>query len=72
MRFYIVQDAAGSTLGCEITLKAAKQLGHGNTREGYSIEAVDCAVNAETVRRLLGQLGGYADNSITVCEVAGK
>lgn len=72
MRFYIVQDGMGSTLGCERTLKAAKELGHAGEREGYSVEAVDCAVNAETVRRLLGQLGGYAENSITVCEVAGK
>jgi hypothetical protein len=69
MKFYIVQDDAGSTLGCELTLKAPRQLGHADAREGYSIVRVECPANAETVRRLLGNLGGYATESETVATV---
>lgn len=67
MRFYVVQNDQGSTLGCELTLKAAKALGAEDrfATGSYTVEAIDCDVNAETVRRLLGQLGGYATESTT-------
>lgn len=65
MRFYIVHDAGGSTLGCETTLKKARELGRTDESDTYSITRVDCPVNAETIRRLLGNLGGYADESNT-------
>lgn len=66
MKFYLVQDAAGSTLGCELTLKAAKALRSGGEREPGTITRITCDVNAETVRRLLGQLGGYATHIVEV------
>lgn len=66
MKFYIVQNNQGSTLGCETALAAAHALAKSSTPFAYSIECVECSVNAETVRRLLGQLGGFATESTTV------
>lgn len=62
MKFYVIQTTGGETVGCETSLKAAKAYAE---RWGYSpneveIEAVEVAVTAENVRRLLGNLGGYA------------
>ena len=62
MKFYVIENEFGETVGCETTLHAAKNAAHerGLERDEYEITVVDCAVNAETVRRLLGNLGGYA------------
>lgn len=58
MRFYEV-EVDGDTVGCEVTLKAARVLAksHG---DDWTITAVDVPVTAETIRLLLGKLGGYA------------
>lgn len=66
MRFYVVQDNGGSTVGCEIALPAAHALGREQCPSGsYTITRVDCPVHVETIRRLLGNLGGYATGSTT-------
>lgn len=66
MIFFVVQDDQGSTIGCETGLKKAHELGKTADRQPYSIERVQAPVTIETVRRLLGQLGGYAIESDTV------
>lgn len=55
----MVSSSRGGTIGCELTLTAAKVIGIDEGPE-YSIQLIECPVNAETVRRLLGQLGGFA------------
>jgi hypothetical protein len=65
VRFYIVHDSTEATIGCETTLAAAHALGRDTDPKSYGITRVDCPVNVETVRRLLGNLGGYAIDSST-------
>lgn len=67
MKFYIVQDGKGNPLGCETSLRRARELG--NAKDGYQIMRVDCDVNSETIRILLGGFGGYANETEVVEEV---
>jgi hypothetical protein len=62
MKFYILSNEMGGVVGCERTLSAAFKLAesYGLTRYESRIDAIDVAVNAETVRRLLVDTGGYA------------
>lgn len=59
MRFYVVTDGTGETLGCQRSLRQAQALGR-SYGISFTVDAVDVSINAETVRRLLGALGGYA------------
>jgi hypothetical protein len=62
MKFYVVNDTdTGEVVGCELSLKTAREEA-GKLTDAFSISAVEVAVNAETVRRLLGNLGGYAQS----------
>jgi hypothetical protein len=68
VRFYVVSNDRLGTFDCAVSLRAAHAAGQSQRSvpaEPYSIERVDCLVNAETVRRLLGQLGGYAIDTST-------
>ena len=69
MRFYVVNTPDG-TGGAYCTLaeaKAALGMTAPEAREaGAYIEGMDVAVNAESIRRLLGDAGGYATNLATV------
>jgi len=62
VKFYIIETEFGETIGCELTRKAAHDYAQsrGFARCEYQITVSDCPVNADTVRRLLGNLGGYA------------
>lgn len=62
MKFWTIETEQGETIGCELTKKAAidRALSWGYAREEITIECIECEVTAETVRRLLGHLGGYA------------
>lgn len=62
MKFYIV-EVDGETVGCETSLKAAKLR---ITDDDWCITVVEVAVTAETVRRLLGNQGGYAETLRTI------
>lgn len=64
MRFYEV-EVEGETVGCELSLKAAKALAK-SLGEDWCITVIDAPVNAETIRRLLGNLGGYAETLHTI------
>ena len=65
MRFYVVHDGTGSVIGCELTLGSAHALGRSTGDATHSITKIDCPVNVETIRRLLGNVGGYATESTT-------
>lgn len=62
MKFYVIESNTGETIGCELTKRAAllRAESAGYTKDEINIESVECDVSAETVRRLLGNLGGYA------------
>lgn len=64
MKFYTIETESGETIGCELTKKAAIYFAaeRGYSKDEIDIECVDVAVNAETVRRLLGGVGGYAND----------
>ena len=61
MKFYTIEANSAGTIGCELSKKAAIQFAQdrGYNREEIEIECVDVPVTADTVRRLLGNLGGY-------------
>jgi len=64
MIFYVITTSQGETVGCETSLAVAimRALDYKNVY-GMScdVEKMNVRVNAETVRRLLGNLGGYVD-----------
>lgn len=62
MKFWIIETNQGETIGCELTKKAAfaHAEARGYDRSELEIECVECEVSSETVRRLLGNLGGFA------------
>jgi hypothetical protein len=63
MKFYVIEATPGGVIGCELTLRAARAYAERRDyqRDEYEIDVVDCPINAETIRRLLGNLGGYAN-----------
>ena len=63
MKFYTIETESGETIGCELTRKAAISFAaeRGYSKDEIQIECVDVTVNAEAVRRLLGNRGGYAN-----------
>lgn len=70
MKFYTIIGDRGETVGCERTIKAAKVRAeeYGFHPGEYSVEMVEVDVNAETVRLLLAEGGGYAKSTKTVIE----
>jgi hypothetical protein len=64
MKFWIVEEPSGETLGCERTKRQALELAasYGYSRNEISLSWVDVDVNAETIRRLLSGRGGYAND----------
>lgn len=61
MKFYVVKSTMGEVIGCELSRKEAKRYAEtiGWQPHEIEVEALEVAVNADTVRRLLGNLGGY-------------
>ena len=57
MRFYVVEIESG-VVGCETSLAAAHATARSCTDGRYSILRTDVEICTETVRRLLGNLGG--------------
>jgi len=67
MKFYVCEDAMGTSFDCYLTLKEAKR----RVREdapGGLVEMVDVPVSAESIQRLLTTKGGYANESRVVYE----
>lgn len=61
-KFYVIETDSSGTIGCELTKKAAVERAteQGYARDEFKVEAVEVEVTAESIRRLLGNLGGYA------------
>lgn len=59
MKFYVITTLDGEIAGCELTLRAAKEEAAFYGSE-FTVDAIEVAVNAESIRRLLGEVGGYA------------
>ena len=57
MKFYVVSDGVGQVVGCERS--RAEAIGSLEGESGV-VTRVEVAVSAESIRRLLGELGGYA------------
>lgn len=58
MRFYVCNNTDNETFDCVLKLSEAKQIVI--AEGGGTVEVLDVPVNADTVRKLLGNLGGYA------------
>lgn len=62
MKFWIIYNEQESVVGCEPTKRAAiataKGMGYGPGE--FSIQWLEVEVSAESLRLLLGELGGYA------------
>lgn len=64
MKFYVVQDGAGSTLGCEFSLAAAKRLGAEDKGRAFTVRRLTVTMPLrEALRRELGYLGGNCAES---------
>ena len=63
MNFYVVATSSGETIGCELTKKDAIAFAElrGYQSSEIEITRINANVSADTVRRLLGNLGGYAN-----------
>lgn len=59
MKFWLIEDGTGETIGCEITYREAKASAQSYV-DDYSIRWIEVPVSAESIRRLLGNHGGYA------------
>ncbi len=66
MKFYVIEDADGAVVGCQTSVGAARKVASLSGLDGCRIEEITVAVNAESIRLLLGQLGGYAKNTRTI------
>ncbi len=61
MIFYtLIDDLGGGTVGCELSLKAARERAAALGLRRYQICREEVPVTAETMRRVLGGQGGYA------------
>ena len=60
MKFYVIEDQSLWPVDCFVSLKDAKKSLIDEWGNDYSITMIECAVNADTVARLLGNMGGYA------------
>lgn len=70
MKFYQVTDDDGATLGCETSLRAAIKLAEGYGAQSYAVTLITVGVPPrEAIRRLLGDVGGYAAESTEVYRV---
>jgi hypothetical protein len=63
VKIYVVQDGAGSTLGAEFSLEAAKRLGREDKGRAFSVTRITIDNTRDAVRRLLGNMGGFATES---------
>jgi len=69
MKFFVVSDSRGSVIDCTLSIRAAHRAGRELETEGtYTVDriAISTATPTEVIRRLLGNLGGYADETVRV------
>jgi len=70
MIFWVVESYRTGVVGCETTKAAALALG-AECGCNFDLHRVDVTVNAEAVRLLLGQNGGYANSTETISVLCG-
>lgn len=61
--FYVIESTGNQgVMGCELSRSAAHKVmrERGYARNEYTLDPVEVEVTAESIRRLLGNLGGYA------------
>lgn len=63
MVFWIIESSNGTRVGCELTKRAAVATAQAMALDDYSVYSTDVPVCAESIRRLLGNLGGYASGA---------
>lgn len=72
MKFYVIENTErGETVGCELTRAAADKVAAercADFGDTYRIECIEVEVTPESIRRMLGQIGGYAKDMKTVKE----
>lgn len=68
MRFYVINSKIhGCVYDVKLSLSNAKAAGRRELGPGqFTIELVECPVNAETIRRMLAGNGGYATRCETI------
>lgn len=69
MQFFVVSTERSGVIDCTLSIRAAHRSGRGTSPTGeYTVVRVSIrtATPTETIRRLLGNLGGYADESVQV------
>lgn len=62
MKFWIIEDSVGEIVGCETSQREAKASAQ-SYGDDYSIRWIEVPVSADSIRRLLGNHGGYATDS---------
>jgi hypothetical protein len=66
VKFYVISATDGETLGCEFSIAEAKRFAERtlHPHEGYTVERIIIEGSPrEALRRILGAIGGYADES---------
>ena len=63
MLFWIVESSNGTRVGCELTKRDAVATAQSMDLGDYSVYSIDVPVCAESIRRLLGNLGGFSNGA---------
>lgn len=72
MKFYVLENTeTGATVTCELTIQRCRDEAETQGIIDYRIDLVEVEVTPEAIRRLLGQIGGFAKDTRTVREVRG-
>ena len=62
MIFYVIADKDGGVFQCSTKLSEAKRIAIGNGKYN-TVSRLDVEVSAESIRRILGNCGGYCKSS---------
>jgi hypothetical protein len=63
MLFWIVEKSNGTRVGCEMKKRDAIKAAESMSLNDFSVYSIDVPVCADSIRRLLGNLGGYANGA---------
>jgi len=72
MKLYVVESFTGVTLGAFTTLKEAVTRGWETVNDEFEIYAIDVDVTAENIRRLVGNVGAYANGESVYYDNRGR
>ena len=63
MLFWIIESSNGTRVGCELTKRYAAASAQSMGLNDYSVYSINVPVCAESIRRLLGNLGGFSNGA---------